>query len=163
MFYNKQGTRLTFAWPIGATIAELLKKISWFDQILALVAYLVAIVAVGSIVASIYNSMNERRRQIALLRALGARRITIFCTVVLEAVAIAVLGISISFVIYGAIMTIVSAVVRAQTGVVLDPLAWHAVMFWTPVGLIGLSAVSGIVPALKAYFTDVADNLAPVS
>ena len=163
MLYNKQGTRLTFAWPIGATIAELLNKISWFDRILALVAYLVAIVAAGSILASIYNSMNERRRQIALLRALGARRITIFGTVILEAVAIAVLGILFGFVVYGAIMTAVTAVVRAQTGVVLDPLAWHAVMLWAPAALIGLSAMSGIVPACKAYFTDVADNLAPLS
>jgi len=30
-------------------------------------------------------------------------------------------------------------------------------------GMIGLSALSGIVPAIKAYFTDVAGNLAPVS
>jgi putative ABC transport system permease protein len=161
--YNKQDTRLTFAWPIGATIAELLNKISWFDRVLALVAYLVALVAAGSVLASIYNSMNERRRQIALLRALGAHRATIFCTVVLEAVTIAVLGMLTAFLIYGVIMTAVVSVVRAQTGIVLDPLAWHAVMLWTPLGMIGLSALSGIVPAIKAYFTDVAGNLAPLS
>lgn len=163
LFYNKQGTRLTFAWPIGATIGELLNKISWFDRVLAMVAYLVAIVAAGSILASIYNSMNERRRQIALLRALGAHRTTIFCTVVLEAVSIAILGMLIGFLIYGIIMMAVASIVRAQTGVVLDPLAWHAVMLWTPLGMIGLSALSGVVPAVKAYFTDVAGNLAPVS
>jgi len=163
MFYNRQNARLTFAWPIGATIGELLNKISWFDRVLAVVAYLVAVVAAGSVLASIYNSMNERRRQIALLRALGAHRATIFCTVVLEAVSIAILGMLIGFLIYGVIMMAVASIVRAQTGVVLEPLAWHAVMLWTPLGMIGLSALSGIVPAIKAYFTDVAGNLAPVS
>ena len=159
--YNKRGNRLTFAWPIGATMAELFNKISWFDRVLALVAALVAVVAAGSVLASIYNSMNERRRQIAIMRALGARRTTIAWTVVLEAVAIAVMGSLISFGLYGAILASAGAVIRAQTGVVIDVFAWHPVLIWAPLGMIGLSALAGVVPALKAYSTDVAANLAP--
>ena len=161
--YNKKGNRLTFAWPMGATMAELFNKIGWFDRVLALVAVLVAVVAAGSVLASIYNSMNERRRQIAIMRALGARRSTVASTVVLEAVAIAMLGGLIGFGIYGAIMTAAGAVIRAQTGVVLDSLAWNPVLIWAPAGLIVLSALAGIVPAQKAYRTDVAENLAPIS
>ena len=161
--YNKKGNRLTFAWPMGATMADLFNKIGWFDRVLALVAALVAVVAAGSVLASIYNSMNERRRQIAIMRALGARRSTVASTVVLEAVAIAVLGGLIGFAIYGAIMTTAGAVIRAQTGVVLDVLAWNPVLLWAPIGLIALSALAGIVPALKAYRTDVAEHLAPIN
>ncbi len=76
--YNKQGNRLTFAWPIGRVMADLFGKIGWFDSVLELVSYLVALVATASILASIYNSMNERRREIAILRALGARRGELF-------------------------------------------------------------------------------------
>ena len=47
-------------------MAQLFAKISWFDRVLELIAYLVAVVAVGSVLASIYNSMNERRRDIEL-------------------------------------------------------------------------------------------------
>lgn len=159
--YNRKGTRLTFAWPIGATMAELFNKIGWFDRVLALVAVLVAIVAAGSVLASIYNSMNERRRQIAILRALGARRSTIARTVVLEAVAIAVIGSVIGYVFYGAILATAGAVIRAQTGVVLDVFAWNTMLVWAPLGLIALSAFAGLVPAWKAYRTDVAENLAP--
>ena len=161
MLYNKQGTRLTFAWPIGSTMAELMNKISWFDKILEQIAYLVALMAAGSILASIYNSMNERRRQIAILRALGARRLTIFSTVVLEAVFIAVLGMLLGFLVYGLILSVVAGFMRAQTGVVFEPFAWHPVMLWGPVGLIALSALAGVVPAIKAYNTDVAENLSP--
>lgn len=159
--YNRKGTRLTFAWPIGATMAELFNKIGWFDRVLALVAVLVAVVAAGSVLASIYNSMNERRRQIAILRALGARRSTIASTVVLEAVAIAVIGSVIGYVFYGVILATAGAVIRAQTGVVLDVFAWNTMLVWAPLGLIALSALAGIVPAWKAYRTDVAENLAP--
>lgn len=158
---NRKGTRLTFAWPIGATMAELFNKIGWFDRVLALVAVLVAIVAAGSVLASIYNSMNERRRQIAILRALGARRSTIARTVVLEAVAIAVIGSVIGYVFYGVILAAAGAVIREQTGVVLDVFAWNTMLVWAPLGLVALSALAGIVPAWKAYRTDVAENLAP--
>ena len=162
LLYNRQGNRLTFAWPIGATMAELFNKIGWFDRVLALIAGLVALVATGSVLASIYNSMNERRRQIAILRALGARRVTIGATIVLEASAIASVGAVLGFAVYFVILTGVAAVLRAETGVVLDPLAWHPVLVWCPVGLVALGALAGLVPAWKAYRTDVAENLAPV-
>jgi putative ABC transport system permease protein len=163
LLYNKQGNRLTFAWPIGSIIAQLFDKISWMDRVLALVAYLVALVATGSVLASIYNSMNERRREIAILRALGARRGTIFSAVVLESAAISALGMAVAFVVYGSIVTAVAAVIRAQTGVVIEPLAWHPVLALAPAGMIGLGALAGIVPAWKAYRTDVAENLVPAS
>jgi putative ABC transport system permease protein len=161
--YNKQGDRLTFAWPMGTIMAQLFDKIGWFDQVLALVAYLVALVAAGSILASIYNSMNERRRDIAILRALGARRRLIFGTVVLESAAIAALGMVLAFAFYAVIVGIAAAVIQAQTGVVLDAFAPHAVMLWAPLGMIALGALAGVVPAWKAYRTPVAENLVPVS
>jgi putative ABC transport system permease protein len=161
--YNRQGDRLTFAWPIATIMAELFDKIGWFDRVLALVSYLVAIVASASILASIYNSMNERRREIAILRALGARRITIFTSILLEAASISALGMLISFVVYSVIFTVAANVIREQTGVVLDPLKFNAIMLWAPATLIVLGALAGVIPAIKAYRTDVAQNLAPIS
>jgi putative ABC transport system permease protein len=161
--YNKEGGALTLAWPIDRIIAQLLDRISWVDEILKWVAYLVALVATGSVLASIYNSMNERRRDIAILRALGAHRVTVFATIVLEAASIASVGMLLAFGVYGIILSAVAAVIRAQTGVVLEPLQFHPVMVWAPVGMLLLSAAVGIVPALKAYRTEVAEYLAPVS
>lgn len=163
LLYNKEGARLTLAWPIGQIMAQLFAKIAWFDHVLELVAYLVALVATGSIIAGIYNSMNERRREIAILRALGAHRGTVFSSIILEAAATAALGMLVGFLFYGAMMTVVASIVRTQTGVVLEPQSFHQIMVWAPAGLIALSALSGIIPAMKAYRTDVAENLAPIS
>lgn len=159
--YNKQGNRLTFAWPIGQVMVELFRKIGWFDEILALVADLVALVATASILAGIYNSMNERRREIAILRALGARR-SIICGAILgEAAAIAAFGMAAAFGGYAAIMVTAAGVIRAQTGVVLDPWQFNPVMVFAPVILIALGALAGVIPALKAYRTPVAEHLVP--
>jgi len=163
LLYNKQGNKLTFAWPIARVIAELFGKIAWLDRVLALVAWMVALVATGSVLASIYNSMNERRRDIAILRALGARGSTIFSAIVLESASIAALGAIGAFAVYFAIMHLAAAIIRAQTGVVLDPWQPAPVMLWVPAAMIGLSALAGVIPAFKAYRTNVADNLLPIS
>ena len=49
--------------------------------------------------------------------------------------------------------------IRIQTGVALNVFAFNEVLIYTPAGMIGLGALAGILPAFKAYATDVADNL----
>lgn len=161
--YNKQGNRLTFAWPIGTILVQLFDKIAWFERVLELISYLVALVASGSVLASIYNSMNERRREIAILRALGARRNMVFQIIVLESASIAALGAALGLLLYLALMSGVAALIRSQTGVVLDPFQAAPVLLWVPASMVLLGAVAGVVPAVKAYRTDIASNLAPSS
>ncbi len=163
LLYNKQGNRLTFAYPVGTILAELFSKLAWFDRVLELVAYLVALVAAASVLASIYNSMSARQRDLAILRALGARRRMIFGAVVSEAAAIGVLGSVLGFVVYAGLLTVVAGVIRAQTGVVLEVWRWQPVLAACPAGMILLCALGGVVPALKAYRTPVAATLAPLS
>ena len=160
---NKKGSRQTLAWPVGTVMAQLFEKLNWFDKILSLVAALVAVVATASIMASIYNSMNERRREIAILRALGAHRSLISTTIVLEAATIAAVGMLIAFGVYFAILGASAAILRAQVGVVLDVWSFHPILLGAPVAMIALGALAGIIPAIKAYRTDVADNLIPTS
>ena len=161
--YNKQGNRLTFAYPVGTIVAELFNKIAWFDRVLAFVAYLVALVAAGSVLASIYNSMSARRRDLAILRALGARRRTIFGAVVAEAACIGALGAVAGFGVSFGLLAAVTKAIRDQTGVVLEISARHPVLWACPLAMIALCALGGMVPAWKAYRTPVAETLAPLS
>ena len=163
IMYNKQGNRLTFAYPIGAIMAELFQKIGWFDEVLALVAYLVALVSAAGVLVAIYNSMASRRRDIAILRALGAGRMFISGAIVLEATVIGVIGMILAFGAYAAIVSSVAVIIQAQTGVLLETFTYSPVMLWAPLGMIVLCALSGLLPAWKAYRTDVAENLAPIS
>jgi putative ABC transport system permease protein len=160
---NQQGKVATLAFPIGRVMAELFEKIGWINRIFEVVSYLVVLVSAGAILASIYNTINERRREFAILRALGARRRTVFGVIVLESATIAGLGALLGFLVYGAILGGASIAVRRQTGVVLDPFQFHPVLLIAPLGMTLLGALSGVVPALKAYATDVADNLTPHS
>lgn len=160
---NKQGKVATLAWPISRVMAELFDKIGWMNRILAFVAYLVIVVAAGSILASLYNTINERRRDLAILRALGARKGTIFSLIVLESTAISAVGAILGYVVYAAILSVAAKIIRAQTGIVIDVFAFHPVLILAPAAMIALGALAGVIPAIKAYSTDVASNLAPVS
>ena len=161
--YNKGTDHLTFVKSTNDVVGRLFERIGWAEKVLTWVAYLVAVVAAGSVLASIYNSMNERRREFAILRALGARRGTVFSVIVLESAAISALGAVLGFVVYAGIMSAAESILRNEIGVTLRPFEWHEVMVYVPFGLIALGAVVGIVPALKAYSTDVAENLIPQS
>jgi putative ABC transport system permease protein len=160
---NNQGKVATLAWPIARVMSELFDRIGWVSRILTMVAYLIVVVAAGSILASIYNTMNERRREFAILRALGARRTTVFSAIVLESTTITALGALLGYLVYAGILSAAFVIVRAQTGVVLDAFKFDPALWMTPVGMIILGALAGLVPAFKAYRTDVASNLTPLS
>ncbi len=156
---NGGRTDATLAWPISASVAQLFDKLGWVSRVLELVAYLVVVVAAGSILASLYNTMNERRREFAILRSLGARRRTVFAVILCESSLIALFGSLLGFVFYLLILSVVAGVVRDQTGVVLDVFAYHPALLWTPIGMLGVGAIAGLLPARKAYSTDVAETL----
>jgi len=160
---NQQGRVATLAWPIARVMAELFEKLGWVNRILQMVACIVVVVAAGSILASIYNTMNERRREFAILRALGAGRRAIFAVIVLESTTIAALGSLLGFAFYAVLLGAASVVVRAQTGVVLEVFRFHPALLLTPIGMVVLGAFAGLLPAFKAYATDVAENLVPLS
>lgn len=155
-----KGDQATFAWPIANVMASFMGKLAWITDILRYVAYLVVVVAGFGLLASIYNTMNERRREFAVLRALGARKRTVFTAIVLEAATIALLGSLLGYVLYAGVMVVSAAIIKAQVGVVLDTLTYHPALLWTPLGMVLVGALAGVFPALKAYSTDVARTLA---
>lgn len=160
---NKQGKAATLAFPIGRTMAELFDKIGWLNRVLELIAYLVVIVAAFSILASVYNSINERKREFAILRALGAKRTTVFSVIVIEAASTALIGAIAGYLVYLIIISATAYIVKNQTGVVIDIFNADAVLFLTPILMTAIGAVAGLIPAFKAYRTDVAENLTPSS
>jgi putative ABC transport system permease protein len=156
---NREGTEATLAFPIARVMAELFDKLGWMNRVLTLVAYLTVLVGAASILASLYNTMNERRREFAILRALGARRRALFAAILGESIAIAALGSLLGCLMQLAIVATAARVVRAQTGVVIDTFFAHPALWIVPLAVIALGALAGIWPAWNAYRTEVAENL----
>jgi len=160
---NDQGSVATLAWPIAHVLSEFFDKTGWILRVLEMIAALVVVVAAGSILASLTNTIRERRREFAILRALGARRRTVFGAIVAEAAAVAGLGALLGLLVHAAVLGAAALVVRAQTGVALEWLRPHPVLWIAPLGMVALGAAAGILPAAQAYRTDVAGHLTPTA
>jgi putative ABC transport system permease protein len=150
------------AFP-AAEIRKLFDIVGNIDRLLLAQAILILVVAGVAIAVSIYNSMSERRREIAILRALGARRGTIFSIVLLEAVTICLFGAAAGLVGGHLVVALANGALYRASGFVIpafhiQPLEWYVL----GVAVI-LGAVAGLGPAVGAYRTDVAKNLAPTS
>jgi len=157
--FNREGNTATLAWPIGRSIAELFDKLGWVNRVLELLSYVVCLVAAAGILASLTNTMNERRLEFAILRALGARRRTIFAAIVLESSAIAGLGAALGFAIYAVLFFVVAYLVEERTGVIVRLFEFHPAFLLAPLGMVLLGALAGLLPAWRAYSTDVATSL----
>lgn len=158
---NREATEATLAFPVGRVIAELFDALGWASRVLELVAYLVVLISTGAILAALYNTINERRREIAILRSLGASRRFVFSVVIAESSVIALAGAVLGVGVHAVILSVTAEVIRVRTGVVLDVFAFHSAYVWMPVGMVFLGALAGVAPAARAYATDVANHLRP--
>jgi putative ABC transport system permease protein len=150
------------AFP-AAEIRKLFDIVGNIDRLLFAQAILVLVVAGVAIAVSIYNSMSERRREIAILRALGARRATIFSIVLLEAMTICVMGAAAGLLGGHLVVAAANGALYRASGFVIPAFHIQALEWYILSIAVILGAISGIGPAWGAYRTDVAKNLAPSS
>ena len=127
--------------------------------ILLVLTVMIVIVAGIGILVSIYNSMNERSHDIAVMRALGASRFAVMAVILVEATLLALLGGAAGMLLGHGILAVASPLVEHYTGVTI--VAWQTTwqeLFLVP-GLLAFAALVGFLPALTAYRTDVAATL----
>ena len=159
MKYNRQGNQATLAWPIASTLADFFKRLAWFEEILKAIAYLIALMSSLIILATLRNSMNERKRDFAILRCLGAGRTFVTQVVLVQSLIISFMGAMGSFLIYFFVNTIASYFIRKETGVMLEPFTLDLNAWYVFLTIIFLGLVSGIPAAISAYRVDISKNL----
>jgi len=153
-----------------------------------LVAAMVVVIGVVSVMVSIYNTMNDRRREIAILRAIGARRVTVMSAVMGEAAVLACFGALAGLLMGCGLVAAASSYMEREAGFRPDPLGvlsaplpsdLSELLSDVTAGVVDLGeapfalvlvivvtmtgGLAGLIPAWKAYRTDVASNLAPLS
>lgn len=136
-------------------VRKLFSIIGQGDLVLRLITALIVVVALIGVMVAIYNTMGARRREFAILRALGARRSTILGLVTGESAVIALFGGVIGLAFAGALIYAVTDQVHAATGVRVAVTPGIAeLQLLAAVTLAG--AVAGLIPALSAYRTEAA-------
>ncbi|WP_019959766.1 ABC transporter permease [Woodsholea maritima] len=143
----------------GLALAQLWGLVSIAEKALTIVAAFVVASGLITILISILTSLNERRREMAILRALGARPGHIFVLLVSEAGILAALGAVTGLLLTYGGLYITAPIVEAEYGFALPAFSPN-LNDLALVGIVTLAAgLLGMIPAWRAYRNSLADGM----
>lgn len=143
----------------GVALVQLWEVVGAVETVLSVIAGFVVVTGLLGMLTSILTSLNERRREMALLRAVGARPAHIFSLMMLEAGLLALIGAVIGMVLVYLGLTILAPLLETQFGVLLGPIGPGWRDFGILGAVVGLALLLGAIPAWLAYRRSLADGL----
>ncbi len=158
----RRDTAITVAQP-AQQIGRLMAIVGDIDWLFVAMATVVLLSSSTSIMLAMVASMDLRRRQVAILRVLGASAWRVFMLAVTESTLIGAMGS-----VLGALLAVVgcdlaSSLLADRIGLrVAGTIDLRSALLVVS-GAIALAAVAGVIPAIKAYRTPVARHLRPLA
>jgi len=143
----------------GVALQELWAIVGIAETALLAVSVLVVVTALIGMMATLFASLNERRREMAIFRAMGASPRTILGLLVLEATLTAALGSLLGLVMLYAGLWVAQPLVDSAFGLYLpiDAPAQREVL--TLLAVVFAGAIVSLLPALRAYRLSLADGM----
>ena len=143
----------------GLALHQLWKTLSYIENILYLISLCVLAVGLISVIVSLYTSLNERRREIAIFRALGAGAGKVVSLLLVESSLIVLVGILIGTALLYLCLFMVRPYLESNFSLYLP------IQFLSSTELIYLGSIllggitAGFIPAIKAYRNSLQDGL----
>ena len=143
----------------GVALQELWSLVGTAEKALFVVSLFVVLTGLIGMLTAILTSLNERRREMAILRSVGARPWHIAGLLVVEAFALALAGVLLGLLLLYLAIAVAQGPLQGHYGIDL-PLALPSTYEWTLLAAILLAGlVIGCVPAWRAYRQSLADGL----
>jgi putative ABC transport system permease protein len=143
----------------GVALSQLWQGISYAEDGLRLISALVVVSGLLGMLIALYTSLNERRREMAILRALGASPGKVLCLLVLESSVLSVAGLALGFAtVYGALW-IFQPIIERQFGLFVPIHAPSSAELIYLGAVLGGGLLMGLIPAWKAFRNTLADGL----
>ncbi len=143
----------------GVALVQLWQAVGVADRALMLVAACVALAGLLGMMASILTSLNERRREMAILRSVGAQPRHVFGLLLLESAFLVSSGIALGVLLVYAIVGTLRPWIAERYGIDL-PISGLTATDGMLLGAVLVSALLlGAYPAWRAYRLSLADGL----
>jgi putative ABC transport system permease protein len=153
-----EGEPLTAIIP-GVALDELWRMIGYAEDGLRLVSYCVVVVGLLGMLVALLASTNERRREMAILRAVGAHPRFVLGLLVFEAGLLGTLGSLIGFVLMYSVFALTRPLLDSQFGILLPFQAPSVLEYCYLIGVALLATLLGFLPARRAYKNALVDGL----
>ncbi len=124
------------------------------------IGYLVVAISSLSILIGLYMAILQRRRDLAIMRALGATRGEIFGAVLIEAFWVTLLGLAVGWTLGALTCKLLGLYLATKLGFHIGAVSLSADLITAYSAVLLMGMVAGILPAWQAYRTDIARDLA---
>jgi putative ABC transport system permease protein len=143
----------------GAALQEMWELVGTAESALKAVSAMVVATALLGMVTMILTTLNERRREMAILRSVGARPRTISGLLLAEAGVLTLIGIALGVAFLYAALLVLAPYVDRTYGLYLPLAPPHAAEWAMLGGIVLAGAIAGLLPAMRAYRLSLADGM----
>ncbi len=143
----------------GVTLSELWRVIGYAERALSIVSIFVVAVGLLGMMMTIYSSLEARRREIAILRALGMGAGGIHGLLLLEAALLSLSGAIGGSVLVYLLLVIFQPIIRSELGLQLSIQAPSGLEWAVLAGVVVVGSAMALPAALRAYRNALADGL----
>jgi putative ABC transport system permease protein len=157
--YINQQSNLQAAAPAYET-ARLFSILGVGADVLRGFAWVLILISGLSIFIVLYNSMKERRYDLAIMRSMGASRTKLFTAVLLEGTLLTVMGVVVGLLLGHTGLWVFTVAVPQAASSGLQAGVWYLVETWLFLGSLVPGVLCSLLPALEAYRTDIHEVLA---
>lgn len=157
--YINQNTEMQAASPAYET-ARLFTIIGVGVEVLRGFALVLILAAGLSVFLSLYNALAERRYDLAVMRTLGASPGRLMALMLLEGAVLAGLGAALGIALGHALTGLLGVAFRAARQIAVTGWTWVAAEWWLAALALAVGVVAALLPAWRAYRTDIAGTLA---
>ncbi len=143
----------------GIALAQMWRVIGVVEIALTAIAVFVVITGLFGLMTNILTSLNERRREMAILRSIGARVGDIVLLLLLEAGLLAGIGAVSALLLVQAVLWFLAPVIVDLLGVSIGGAGVTMFDVATVVAVILIAVLLAIFPAWRAYKQSLSDGL----
>ncbi|RZL95107.1 MAG: ABC transporter permease [Variovorax sp.] len=145
----------------GVALDELWRVVGVGENALMLMSALVALVSLAGLVSVVLAGLNERRRELAVLRAVGASLRHVLALLALEGALVTLLGVLLGGVLAVLGIALLSPWLQSQFGLALR-LSEPTLREWALLGALLVAGwLASLLPGIRAYRLSLADGLSP--
>lgn len=145
----------------GVALDELWRTLATVERALLALSALVVAVGLAGLVATMLAGLNERRRELAILRSLGAGPGRIFLMLTLEGLLVAFLGTLLGLFLLTAGSLALAPLAQAQFGIHLPGGMPSGNELLVLLAIVGTGLAASLVPGWRAWRMSLADGLTP--
>ncbi|HZQ72560.1 MAG TPA: ABC transporter permease [Burkholderiales bacterium] len=145
----------------GVALDELWRVVGVAENTLLAVSGMVVLVGLTGLVAVVLAGLNERRREIAVLRAVGASPRGIFLLLTTEGLLVTALGCVLGILLLLALTVAAAPLAQSRYGVALHPRVISLAELRLLALVIAVGVLASLIPGYRAYRLSLADGLAP--